>query len=188
MPWRRCRRDLVCPVKRLYRAIPRSGGVRAAGSVALVLVVAAIFAVPAAGLVGPQATGGADAPVAGDASPQVQANETNETQQFDLDADVVERCGLQCRTVTANLTNQENETARNVTAEIHISAGQRQVWHRTIDVGNVSGNASVERSANISVGPRDAYNIHQNRGRVSILATVRWDGGTEVFTERRKVV
>lgn len=157
-------------------------------AVALVTVLA-VAAGPAAGLAS------ANAPVADGEAAQVGQDDetatnetaTNESDRFELDADLVERCGLNCRNVTANLTNTGNDTAENVTANVTITADDEEVWERNYTLGNVSANESVERSSEISVGPRDLYAIEQNDGFVFINVTVEWDGGNQTFTERRQV-
>lgn len=164
---------------------------RAVGVTALLLAAALSIAGPAlAAAPNAAATPGATAVAADDGTwtQTGEANATvNESEQFDLDADVVERCGRQCRTVTANLTNVGNETAYNVTTETTITTGDRVVWQRTDDLGNISANESVERTDDVRLGYLDVYHVTRNGGEIDIAVNVTWDGGNATFTEERRV-
>lgn len=121
-------------------------------------------------------------------SQDTSVNESNESAAFSMDADVVERCGIRCRTVTANLTNTGNATAENTTVTIVMSAGESVVWQERYQLGNVSENESVERTDTIEISGSDAFSVTRNRGRITVTVTVDWDDGETTFRERRQVV
>ncbi|WP_436923610.1 hypothetical protein [Halosimplex amylolyticum] len=121
-----------------------------------------------------------------------QANDTaaqqNESDPVSVSVEEVARCGSRCRLVTANLTNVGNETLENVTAETEITTGDRDVWTQTDQFGNLSANASTNRTARIHLSYAEAFAVASNDGRITINTTVRWDGGNATFTERRRVI
>ncbi|WP_436906722.1 hypothetical protein [Halosimplex marinum] len=112
----------------------------------------------------------------------------NETGVVDLDVTRVRRCGDRCRRVTANVTNTGNETIRNVTAETRIFAADSRIWTRDHRFGNLSTNASAERTARIELSLGELFRVVRNDGRVRIETAVRWGGGNATFTERRRVL
>lgn len=150
---------------------------------------------PAAEASSPTASAGASQPsVAAGAraeQPTPGANETrtvNESRQFTIDATIADRCGDRCRRVVANLTNEMNETAHNVTAVTRITVDGERIWKRNNTLGNVSANESVQRRARVTIGFRETLRIMGNDGRVTLNTTVYWDGGSATFTERRRVL
>lgn len=122
----------------------------------------------------------------GDAPPQT-ANETNNSEQFTVDAEVTGNCGQRCRQVSANLTNNGTETAHNVSTVTRITVDGVRIWQRTNRLGNVSAGESVERTARVEIGYADAIRIARNGGRVTITTTVYWAEGNATFQERRQI-
>lgn len=116
------------------------------------------------------------------------ATQSNGSDAVDLDVEAVRNCGDRCRRVTANVTNNGTETLRNVTAETRIYAAGSRIRSRDHRFGNLSANASVERTARIELSLRELFRVARNDGRVRIETTVRWDGGTATFTDRRRVL
>lgn len=125
-------------------------------------------------------------PQAGDAGGAAQA--PDETDRFDVDAEVLGRCGLDCRLVSANVTNLGDEAAENVTMTVRVEAGDRTLWRKSDELGDLRSNETVGRTSAIDVGPRGLYRIQRNGGRVAINATMEWDGGEETQTTRRRVL
>lgn len=170
------------------RNTPTSGARTVIGVVtAGLLVLAAVAAIGVAGAATgePASTEAVNVPAAAD---HTQQTAVNESERFSLDAEVVSQCGLRCRTVTANLTNTGSDAARNVSTETEVSAGGAQILTRVDPVGNVSANESIQRTADLSIGPMEAIHIFRNNGRITINTTVAWDGGEQTFTESRSVV
>ncbi|MFC7142145.1 hypothetical protein ACFQMA_20195 [Halosimplex aquaticum] len=133
-----------------------------------------------------------DDPTAVHGSEHVQSNnataQRNGSDPVSVSVDNVTNCGDRCRTVTANLTNSGNESLENVTAVTRILAGDTQIWNRTSQFGNVSANASANRTARIRLSYVEAFSIISNDGWIRINTTVRWDGGNATFSERRRVM
>jgi len=121
-----------------------------------------------------------------DAGSAVQA--ANETDRFDVDAEVLGRCGLDCRLVSANVTNLGAERAENVSMTVRVSSGGRALWSESGELGDMRANETVQRSASVDVGPYGLYRIQRNDGRVTINATVEWDDGAESHVTRRRVL
>lgn len=117
-----------------------------------------------------------------------EANVTNGSADFSLSADVSGECGQRCRVVVANLTNNGTATAHNVTSDTRITVDGDQIWQRTNQLGNVSVNESVERTARIEISYVEALKIAQNDGWITITTTVTWADGNRTFTERRQVM
>ncbi|WP_225335314.1 hypothetical protein [Halomicrobium urmianum] len=130
------------------------------------------------------------APVAGlqtgDAGSAAQVSD--ETDRFDVDAEVLGRCGLDCRLVAANVTNVGNETAENVTMTVRVKTSGRTLWRQSGKLGDLRPNETVGRTSTIDVGPRGLYRIQRNDGRIAINATIEWDDGVETQTTRRRVL
>ena len=96
-------------------------------------------------------------------------------------------CGSTCRDVTVRLTNRGTETATGVTVKSRIIAGGDQIWSGTEKIGRVQPGESVTRTKRVNLGFLDAAAVQQNNGYVTIKTTVKWDSGTQTFTERTKV-
>ncbi|WP_226010824.1 hypothetical protein [Halomicrobium salinisoli] len=157
----------------------RSARLSLVGLAVLLLAVAPVAAV--ASTADAQAGGGGPAADA-------DAQAANETDRFDVDAEVLGRCGLDCRLVAANVTNLGDETAENASMTVRVSVRGRELWSESGDLGDVEANETVERSASLDVGPYGLYRIQRNDGRVAINATVEWDGGAETHVTRRRVL
>ncbi|QLH84853.1 hypothetical protein [Halosimplex pelagicum] len=113
---------------------------------------------------------------------------SNATVPVDLDVTEIRNCGDRCRRVTANVTNNGTGTLRNVTAETRIYAAGSRIWGRDHRFGNLSANASAERTARIELSLGEILRVARNDGRVRIETTVHWDGGNATFTDRRRVL
>ncbi|ELZ26858.1 hypothetical protein C475_07986 [Halosimplex carlsbadense 2-9-1] len=165
-------------------------------STAVALALAASLAwagVAAAGFAGPgePPADGADSDAASPTPRVPNESETpraNGTDAVALDVQEIRNCGDRCRRVTANVTNNGTETLRNVTAQTRIYASDSRIWGRNYSFGNLSANASAERTARIELSLPELLRVARNDGRVRIKTTVRWDGGNATFTERRRVL
>ncbi|QLH79857.1 hypothetical protein HZS55_22280 [Halosimplex rubrum] len=131
---------------------------------------------------------GSDANAAARTPNESETPRPNGTDAVDLDVKEIRNCGDRCRRVTANVTNNGTESLRNVTVETRIRAADSRIWSRDHRFGNLSANASADRTARIELSLGEILRVARNDGRVRIETTVRWDGGTATFTERRRVL
>ena len=114
------------------------------------------------------------------------ANES-EQRRFDLDLENVSECGVTCRDVTVTAVNTGNTTARNVTVETQLEAGDTVVWRGSESVSELEPNESATGTKRVRLGLSEVTQLRQNDGYVTANTTVTWDGGNETFTNRRKV-
>ena len=114
------------------------------------------------------------------------ANES-EQRQFDLDLENVSECGATCRDVTVTAVNTGNTTARNVTVETRLEAGDTVIWRGSESISELEPGESATVTKRVQLGLSEANQLRQNDGYVTANTTVTWDGGNETFTDRRKV-
>lgn len=103
-----------------------------------------------------------------------------------------ERCGQTCRDVSVALTNNQDQTANNVTVFVRIFAGnstnsEDQVWEGREDVGQMPASSTTNATKRVELSFTEGYEVQQNDGWITILTTVESDGETLTFTERRDV-
>jgi hypothetical protein len=162
-----------------------------------VLVVAALFAYV---LVGPGVGGEQGAPSGDDVGPTTApateeppdttaagTSKATPAADFSFVIDRIQQCGQRCRDVTVTLTNTGQSTASNVRVTTRIFAGDHKVWQGQSDVGTVDAGESVTRTRRVNIGYIDAARIKSNDGYIRVETTIRWDGGSTTFSDRRKV-
>ncbi|MDS0296295.1 hypothetical protein [Halogeometricum luteum] len=108
-------------------------------------------------------------------------------QQFDFDLVRTSNCGIACRDVTVRVTNIGDDPVRNVRVNSRLKAGNSVVWQGNDAARALEPGESKTVTKRVRVGPLDAYRIQRNGGTVAAVTTVTWNGGSETFTERRKV-
>lgn len=116
------------------------------------------------------------------------ATTTNGSPQFAFRIHSIEKCGSSCRDVSTGLVNEGSAPAENVTVEVNVYAGENRVWRDTEEVGTLGPGETYNSTEHVEVGPGEAYQIQQNGGYVTIETVVRYDGGSETFTRRKKVM
>jgi len=104
----------------------------------------------------------------------------------------IESCGDTCRDVTAEVTNNRNETATGVQVYTRIYAGNStdggdRVWEGTDDVGTLEAGESVTSTDRVDLSYGEALEIQNEDGWITILTTVESDDVTITFKERRNV-
>lgn len=99
----------------------------------------------------------------------------------------VEDCGIHCRDVTAAVENVGDETVEDATVEVTVSAGDERLWTEEVQIGSLAPGESFEATERVELGLDEVAAIEGNDGWVTVEFVVHHDGGTVVFTERRKV-
>lgn len=115
-------------------------------------------------------------------------NATARSEPFDLRQQNVTRCGMTCRVVTVTLTNTGNDTAKNISVESRIFAGDSHIETRQATIRRLRPNETVMRTIRIDAGLRDVMRIKGNDGRVTIRSTIESDDHNMTKTSRRKVL
>ena len=170
--------------------------------VGVVLVVSAVGAAFAGGLVEPLLSGDTETPTPaatttsqsgqadggnGGGGGSGDAESTPRPYAFQFEIVRTEKCGSTCRDVTIRLTNAGSKTAENVRATSRILVEGDELWSASENIGAVSPGESVTRTKRVKLGFMDAAKIKQNDGYVTIETTVTWDGGSRTFTQRQRV-
>ncbi|MDS0297753.1 hypothetical protein NDI76_03240 [Halogeometricum sp. S1BR25-6] len=115
------------------------------------------------------------------------AAKRNDDQQFDFDLVRTSNCGVACRDVTVRVTNIGDEPVRNVRVNSRLKAGNSVIWRGNDAARTLKPGESKTVTKRVRLGPLDAYRVQRNGGSVAAVTTVAWNGGSETFTERRKV-
>lgn len=111
---------------------------------------------------------------------------------FSFLVEAVEKCGQTCRDVTVTLTNEQNRTAEGVTVYTRIYAGnstaeEDRVWQGKQEVGTMGPESSFTDTERVQLSYREAYDVKQADGWITILTTVESADTTLTFRERRDV-
>lgn len=99
----------------------------------------------------------------------------------------IKECGTTCRDVTVEATNTMGTTASNVTITTRIYTEGDKVWQGSESFPEIASEESKTRTKRVKLGYYDAMKIKNNDGYITIETTITWDGGKQVFSERRKV-
>jgi len=118
----------------------------------------------------------------------VSASDTDMNGPFTLTTEDVSICGLTCREVTVTLSNQRNETLRNITVESDITADGEVIAQRQTEVERLRPNESVTRTVRVTVGFGELQQIRRNDGTITIETQVASDRYNQTFTSERTVV
>lgn len=146
---------------------------------------------------GPTVTGDADSSGSGDdtagddgtdgsvttATPDMTDSEAT----FLFDIVEMEECGDTCRDVTATLYNDGNESATDVVVETTIYTDGDQIWQGEESVGTLDADAEHTSTHRVELSYTDALKVERNDGWITIETVIRFEDGTEVFTEERQV-
>lgn len=112
--------------------------------------------------------------------------------EFRIEVRNVEQCGTTCRDVTLALTNVGTASASGVSASVTLFAGNSTaegdaVWTGDEDVGDLAAGGTFTTTRRVSLSFSEAFAVQQANGWVTIETTIRTDGRTVTFTERRNV-
>ncbi|WP_129114531.1 hypothetical protein [Halegenticoccus tardaugens] len=108
-------------------------------------------------------------------------------KRFRFAVERIEECGTTCRDVTVVVTNTGDRVDSEVVVVSRISADGDELWRGQETVDSMDRDERVTRTERVDLGYADAYKVQRNDGYVTIDTTIRWAGGEETFTERRKV-
>ncbi len=112
--------------------------------------------------------------------------------EFRIEVRNVEQCGTTCRDVTLALSNVGTASASGVSASVTLYAGNSTaegdaVWTGDEDVGDLPAGGTFTTTRRVSLSFSEAFAVQQANGWVTIETTIRTDGRTVTFTERRNV-
>ena len=160
--------------------------------IALLLVVSGVGGAASAAATSPTPSS-ETSPLAAQQAPRqpagtnASAAKRTDDQQFDFDLVRTSNCGIACRDVTVRVTNIGDDPVRNVRVNTRLKTGNKVIWHGRDAARTLKPGESKTVTKRVRLGPFDAYRIRQNGGAVAAVTRVTWNGGTETFTERRKV-
>ena len=125
-------------------------------------------------------------------TPRTDATGTSATATpgpaFDFSVDDLAECGETCRDVEATLTNNQDETATDVTVDIRMYAGNgtggERVWEGTESVGRLAAGESATITRRVELSTADAIAVQQADGWVTVEATVESNGTAVTLTRR----
>lgn len=121
------------------------------------------------------------------------ATSSDDIEPFTFSIDDIEECGQTCRDVTSTLTNNENETATNVTVYVRIFAGEDNtdtediVWESTEEVGTMEAGGTFTTTERVELSLREGRKIDQGDGWITVLTTVESDDTTVTFQNSEQV-
>lgn len=108
-------------------------------------------------------------------------------EPFEFRVGEIDDCGRTCRDVTAALENVGEQRAENVVVEIEISTGGDVIWADTVEVGTLDPGETFRTTERVEIGYGDALAVESNDGWIEIETVVRYDGGSQTFTDERQV-
>ncbi len=117
----------------------------------------------------------------------------SETPAFTFTIDEITDCGETCRDVTATLENKQQQSATDVTIHTRIFAGAdttasaAQVWETTEEIGTIAPTGQHTTTKRVNLSIRDALQIDQEGGQVTIVTTVQTATTTTSFKDNRQV-
>lgn len=107
---------------------------------------------------------------------------------FDLtDYEIVE-CGTTCRDATAELANDGDDDASDVTVSVTVSADGTDVWENEEDIGTLEAGDTVTREERVDLGYRDAARVRSNDGYVDVRTVVESDEAEAEFENEQNVL
>ncbi|MDZ7849482.1 MAG: hypothetical protein U5K70_01260 [Halodesulfurarchaeum sp.] len=122
-----------------------------------------------------------------------EATSTEDAEPFTFSIDDIEACGSTCRDVTSSLTNNQDETATNVTVYVRIFAGEDNtnsadmVWEGTEEVGTMEAGGTHTTTERVELSLQEGLMIDQEDGWITILTTVQSDDTTVTFQSSEQV-
>ncbi|MDQ2049375.1 hypothetical protein RBH26_02635 [Natronolimnohabitans sp. A-GB9] len=107
---------------------------------------------------------------------------------FELsDYEIVE-CGTTCRDATAELANDGDDDASDVTVSVTVSADGTDVWESEEDIGTLEAGDTVTREERVDLGYRDAARVRANDGDVDVTTVVESDEEKAEFENEQNVL
>ncbi|AKH97556.1 hypothetical protein [Halanaeroarchaeum sulfurireducens] len=134
-----------------------------------------------------------DFPTATVSDTETGSMHTTAAPPFSFTVDGIEECGWTCRDVTATLTNNQNETARNVVVYTRVFAGEDNtdtsdlVWEGTNEIGTLAPGDSITTTERVQLSFQDAQKIQGNDGWITIQTTVDSDDTRVTFQDSDQV-
>lgn len=140
----------------------------------------------------PTATPSGDDTAAGGSTATTPAG-TATPAPFTFTIDSIEECGQTCRDVTATLTNNQAETATDVTVFTRMFAGEDNtneddlVWEGKEEVGTLEAGASHTNTERVELSLQEANKIQNNDGWITLVTTVDSQEIRVTFRESQQV-
>jgi hypothetical protein len=129
--------------------------------------------------------GGLDNASVNNGSAQIDLNKTNASFTYRIDK--IEACGLTCRNATGTITNDGDEAATGITIETRIIVDNTVLWQGTSDVDRLEPDESYTDNKRVELTFAEGQAVRSNDGEVTVETIVRFDQGTDVFSEVKSV-
>lgn len=141
------------------------------------------------------ANAGSSGGESGNASETTAANASTTQQSgppFTFTVQSIENCGTTCRDVTVKLTNNTDQTAKNVEVYTRIFAGKTtkqgaKIFEERRQVGDIPAGGSKTETTRVKLSYSEGFKVQQNDGWITILTTVSSEERTFTFKQQRDV-
>lgn len=107
---------------------------------------------------------------------------------FDLTEYEIVECGRTCRDATAELTNEGDDDATDVTVAVTVSADGTEVWENEDEVDSLEAGETVTREERVDLGFRDAARVRANDGYVDVRTVVESNEAEAEFENEYNVL
>mgnify|MGYP000395095223 CR=1 FL=1 len=112
---------------------------------------------------------------------------TEAPKPFNFVIEEITECGQTCRDVNGTITNQQDQTAEDVTVRSEIYTDGDLIWSGSSDAGDLGPGETFSDEKRVDLSYSEAYKVQQNDGKIVIRTYVETADGTYVFKQTRTV-
>ncbi|WP_435117714.1 FxLYD domain-containing protein [Halolamina sp. C58] len=112
---------------------------------------------------------------------------TEAPQPFTFVIEEITECGRTCRDVNGTITNQQDQTAEDVTVRSEIYTDGDMIWSGSSEAGDLAPGETFNDQKRVDLSYSEAYKVQQNDGQIVIRTYVETADATYVFKQTRTV-